>query len=527
MLEIDEIEGLVALSGRNPDMLDRRAFLSSTVLLLAALVAGCASTQAPPAGGSGSGTAAGSVVEINLLQLNDVYEIGAVEGGKQGGLARVTTLRKRLIAENPNTFTVLAGDFVSPSALGTAKVDGQALAGKQMVAVLNAMGLDLATFGNHEFDLKEDQLLDRLAESRFRWTSANVTRASGGAFPGVSPHAVLTAQGRGGSVRIGVVGVTLASNPVDYASYADSLTAFRREVESLRGQVEVVVGLTHLAFADDQALAEGVAGVALILGGHEHENVRAFRGAGFTPILKADANARSVYVHRLAYDTAHRSLAVDSRLVIVSDEIPEDPEVAKLVASWEEKGFAGFRQLGFEPTARVAVTTVALDGREASVRTRATELTDLIARAFLAEAQGSEMAVYNGGSIRIDDVLPPGPVTQYDVIRILPFGGKILTADIRGNLLARALDQGLASRGQGAFLLTANVSRSGGGWTVGGKPLDPGRTYRIAINDYLAAGKEQGLDFLEPGPDFTVVKDNRDQRMAVIDQLRREYPASR
>ncbi|RPH56459.1 bifunctional metallophosphatase/5'-nucleotidase, partial [bacterium] len=239
-----------------------------------------------------------------------------------------------------------------------------------------------------------------------------------------------------------------------------------------------------------------------------------------------DANARTVYVHHLRYDTARRSLAVDSRLVIVSDEIPEDPEVAKVVASWEEKGFAGFREQGFEPTEQVAVTTVALDGREASVRTRSTGLTDLLARAFLAEAEGSELSVYNGGSIRIDDVLPPGPVTQYDVLRVLPFGGKVLTADIRGSLLARALDQGLANRGKGGFLQTANVSQGGGGWTVGGKPLDPDRTYRIAINDYLASGKEQGLDFLQPGPDFTVVKENRDQRMAVIDQLRREYPGS-
>lgn len=498
-------------------MLDRRTFLSSLALLLAAAAAvtttGCASTQARPRD---------STVEVTLLQLNDVYEIGPVEGGKSGGLARVATIRKRLLAENPNTFTVLAGDFLSPSALGTAKVDGQSLAGQQMVAVLNALGLDLVTFGNHEFDLKEDQLLARLEESRFAWTSANVTRASGGAFPKVSRHEVLDVQG----VRIGVVSVTLNSNPQPFVSYADPIDSFRKELESLRGQADVVVGLTHLAFDQDQALAEALPEVDLILGGHEHENTRAYRGSDFTPILKADANVRTVYVHRLAYDTARKSLAVDSRLVIVSDDIPEDPEVAKVVSDWEEKGFAGFRQQGFEPTEQVAVTTVSLDGREASVRNKATELTGLLARAFQAEAQGSELAVYNGGSIRIDDVLPPGPVTQYDVIRILPFGGKVLTVDIKGSLLSRALDQGLANRGNGGFLQTSNVgtSGSGGSWTVGGQPLDPDRTYRIAINDYLASGKEQGLDFLKPGPDFTIVKENRDQRMAVIDQLRREYP---
>src|SRR4029079_5418710 len=97
-----------------------------------------------------------------------------------------------------------------------------------------------------------------------------------------------------------------------------------------------------------------------------------------------------------------------------------------------------------------------------------------------------------------------------DVIRILPFGGTVLTADIKGSLLARALEQGLANAGHGGFLQTANVARTASGWTVGGQPLDPPRTYVIAISDFLAAGKESGLDFLKPGPDLTIVKENRD-----------------
>lgn len=503
-------------------MLDRRAFLSSAACLLVALSTGCATAPARP-----KAPATASTVEINLLQINDVYEIGPVEGGKRGGLARVATLRKRLLAENPNTFTVLAGDFVSPSALGTAQVDGQSLKGRQMVDVLNVMGLDLATFGNHEFDLKENELLARLSESRFAWTSANVTRPGGEPFPGVSTHHVLTARNGNQSVRLGVVSVTLDSNPKDFVSYADPTASFRKEADSLRGQVDVVVGLTHLAFEQDQALAENVSGIGLILGGHEHENARAYRGPDFTPILKADANARTVYLHHLTWDTVRKSLTVDSRLIIVSDDIPEDPEVAQRVTEWEQKGFAGFRQQSFEPTETVASTTVALDGREASTRNGTTEMTALLGRAFLAEATGAELAVYNSGSIRIDDVLPAGPITQYDVIRILPFGGQVLTADIKGSLLARALDQGLASRGTGAYLQTTNVTRpEGSGWQVNGQPLDSDRTYHIAINDFLAAGKEQGMGFLVPGPDLTVVKMGRDQRVAVIEQLKREYPST-
>jgi 5'-nucleotidase/UDP-sugar diphosphatase len=82
-------------------------------------------------------------IDFTLLQLNDVYEITPVANGTSGGLARVATLRQQLLAENPNTITILAGDFLSPSALGTARVDGEPLAGKQMVAAAQPNGLGL------------------------------------------------------------------------------------------------------------------------------------------------------------------------------------------------------------------------------------------------------------------------------------------------------------------------------------------------------------------------------------------------
>ena len=133
-------------------------------------------------------------IHVTLIQLNDIYEITPVSGGRWGGPARVATVRKRLTEENPNTFTILAGDLFSPSALGTARVDGERLAGRQMVAVLNAMGLDYATFGNHEFDLNEEQFLSRMEESAFEWVSTNVTDDEGALFPGVEKHEILTVR---------------------------------------------------------------------------------------------------------------------------------------------------------------------------------------------------------------------------------------------------------------------------------------------------------------------------------------------
>ena len=56
-----------------------------------------------------------SEVHITILHVNDLYEITSVGGGKRGGFARVTTLRKQLQAKNPNTFVFFCGDLYSPS----------------------------------------------------------------------------------------------------------------------------------------------------------------------------------------------------------------------------------------------------------------------------------------------------------------------------------------------------------------------------------------------------------------------------
>lgn len=144
----------------------------------------------------------------------------------------------------------------------------------------------------------------------------------------------------------------------------------------------------------------------------------------------------------------------------------------------------------------MATVPVDLDGQESSVRKFPTALTKIIAEAILAAVPGAELAMFNGGAIRLDDVLPAGPLRQLDVIRVLPFGGRICEAEIEGAFLRKVLDQGKANHGQGGFLQTARVSWNKTEWRINDKPLAAGRTYRVATTDYLLSGKEQGLEFL-------------------------------
>jgi len=470
------------------------------------------------------------VVDITLLHLNDIYEIAPVEGGKRGGLARVATLRQELLNQNPRTYTILAGDAFSPSALGTAKVDGKPLAGKQMVAVMNAVGFNYATFGNHEFDLSGPEFLQRLKESRFEWISSNVRDSKGKSFPDVMESQILNVKSdKGTIIRVGLIGLTINSNKKKYVSYIDPIQAARTQVAALKDKVDLIIALTHLNLAQDQKLAAEVPEIDLILGGHEHENIQQWRGADFTPIFKADANARSVYIHNLRYDTETKKLEVDSKLQPVTEAIPEDTRVVQVVNEWIEKAYQGFRADGFAPEEAIATTNIALDGLESSVRNRATNLTALIAQAMLREVYQADLAIFNSGSIRIDDVIPPGKITQYDIIRVLPFGGRVLAVEMKGSLLEKVLEQGQANRGTGGFLQTANVSKKLdiGTWMIHGEPLDKDKNYRVAINDFLMSGQEQGLEFLNfKQKDVKLIHQMRDLRFVAIDRLQDSFSES-
>lgn len=496
-----------------------------TVLLV--LVAACSSndeptlraaTSIPSEAGAGADT---DVVTMTLLQVNDVYELTPVSGGTEGGMARLATLRKQLLAENPNTFTLLSGDLLSPSALGTATVDGQRLAGKQMVDVMNVLGLNYATFGNHEFDLAQEELAQRVQESKFTWFSSNVDDVNGRPMFGLPRNVVFTVKSAAGrEAQVGLFGLTAAVNRASYVGYRDPIEVATQQVAELRGKVDMLIAVTHLSMEDDIRLAQALPDIDLVLGGHEHENAEMQRGRDFTPITKADANARTAQVHEVRYDPTSRRLTLDSRLQRVTGELPDDPEVAKVVDGWVQAAFAGFRSQGFDPQRVVARTNESLDGREASVRNHPTRLTDTIARSQLRAAPGTEVAAFNSGSIRIDDELPPGDITEYDVIRTLPFGGTVVSAQVKGGVLQQVLDRGNASVGTGGYLQTVNVSRTGDQWLINGAPLDAGKTYSVAVNDYLISGRAGGLEFFSrDNPDVSGVTEHGDVRKALIAEL--------
>ena len=530
VLSVEPEEMVQRIGGSEKTIMNR-----SLCLLLAFLClgTGCESLSKQSANSShvnppSAGIQADDQVEITILHLNDVYELTPVSGSREGGLARVASLLKRLKRENPNTISVLAGDLFSPSALGTAEIDGVRLGGAQMVATLNAMKWDYMTFGNHEFDLTESEFHARLDEIRFTVLTSNVFDSGKARIPNtVGPQVLSYPNPDGPPIKLALVGITMDGLSSDYVRIQPPTETANSVVAKLRPDVDVLILVTHLPLEQDIEIAQKVSGVDLIVGGHEHENIKVLRGQRFVPICKADANARSAYIHRIRVDPKTRKASISSELKLITSDLGDDPTTAKVINSWMTRGFGAFQVDGFEPKQKVAETSKPLDGLETSVRNHPTGLTRLLADAMLRSFPGSELSLFNSGSIRIDDFLYPGAITQYDVLRILPFGGTVKPVSMSGALLRATLDQGEKNRGGGGYLQHANIERRNETWYVGSTALSEKRNYRVAINDFLLSGQEEGLERLKPraNDDQIRILDGRpvDIRSALIQEMKRVF----
>lgn len=450
-------------------------------------------------------------ITITLLQLNDVYEISPLEKGRFGGFARIAELRKQLVKENPNTYTLLAGDFLSPSAIGTLSYEGKGIRGRQMVEMMNAVPVDLVTFGNHEFDLSESALTDRINESTFTWISANISHKTANSIIPFArkkndssefflPAVIKTFTDADSTIfNIGFLGLTLHTPGLRYVVYEDYLAAAGRTIDMLKGRCDIIVALTHLELRDDKKLAEKFPDISFIIGGHEHEN--SYTRVGHAFIAKADANAKTAYVHSVEFDKSSKKLDVNSRLVVINEAIDDDPAMAGLVNKWNRRADSALLAKGIVPCEPVANLPEPFDGREVSVRTKKTNLTHAVAAAMSMAAKDfkPDFSLYNGGSIRLDDVLQ-GSITQYDLFRVLPFGGTVVMAQMRGSLIDSLLTISDTSKGNGCFLQHDRITRRvDSTWLINNQKIIRNKIYRAAVSDFLISGGEPRMSFLKQG----------------------------
>jgi 2',3'-cyclic-nucleotide 2'-phosphodiesterase (5'-nucleotidase family) len=502
------------------------------ILFASALVcpASCSQLAKPGAGANTEDTR--REAHFSILQVNDTYKVEGLENGSIGGFARLRTLRRQLQEGGEPVLMLHGGDFLFASIMS------KYLKADSMIKVLNLMDGDEAAFdddmvvvfGNHEFDDPDPGvLLGRIAQSDFAWLSSNARYRSSGQASGVpfskrlgNVHDVLIKEI--GGIKAGLFGITMDIQQPSYVDFDYGLDARRAAIRKAIAELKekgaaVIIALTHQEFDQDQWLAREFPEVDLIVGGHEHFYLE--KRIGNTWITKADADNQSAVVHDIrllpdgTVETSHRKIDLDGR--IAKDPLV-DAEVGRQLARLAQ----AFKKQGKDMKRIAGYTRNLLEGVEPAVRSRETALGNFLADA-MREKMHTDVAFLNAGAIRINDNIPPGPITAYDMEGLLYFDNELVSFELTGAQLLGVLKNAVSKShlGDGRFLQVSGLrfkyrARQANGvyayaidpadvWIKpqGASvytPLDPYKKYRAATLDFVwEKGFSDGYEIFAEG----------------------------
>jgi 2',3'-cyclic-nucleotide 2'-phosphodiesterase (5'-nucleotidase family) len=373
---------------------------------------------------------------------------------------------------------------------------------KPVVDLMNMLDGDANKFdpnmmfglGNHELDKSDDKiLLARLKESQFHWvvTNTEYCKAQNDCkqFSSLGEPVGDTVMLDVAPAKVGVIGL-LYPMAKPYARSTDVVVAAREAHSALADAGnDVTIAITHQDLDDDVHLAQELPGIDIIIGGHDHLFTQ--RLVGSTWITKADADAKSAIVYDVTVDPQGRVNTVPLRISLDAT-MPKDKDVDARVQQWmatlAEK-LGGLQTIG--------MTENLLEGVEPAVRGRETALGNLLTD-VAREQMGTDVAILNGGSIRINDNIPPGPITNYDMEGIFYYKNDLVAVRVSGQQLLDMLNNSVSrvDAGDGRFLQVSGLrfayhQRDGKfvvdatDVKVGDRPLDLNATYSLATLDYV------------------------------------------
>jgi len=441
---------------------------------------------------------------LRILYFNDFHGFAEPyipygEKDPKGGIAWLAAEADFLRQEKPTLFLVAGYVLHGHNWANLSQ-------GRASIELFNLMGIDALVAGNHEFDYGLDVLGKRIEEADFPVLGANVE-----GLDRLRPYVIRMI----GGVRVTVLGVVTEDTPVATHPRNVAGLTFRsptetvsRYIEKLRQQVDVLVVLSHLGYGADRALAEKVAGIDVIVGGHSHTRVDSPTRIGETLVVQAWEHGKVLGV--LDLDVQEGKIADSTgRLVEIGPGRGEaDKSVLALVDKYGQEAEAALK-------GKAGKTKIALDGE--GVRQKETNLGNLVAD-IMREAAGADGAILNGGSIRAS--IPAGPIRVRDVYAALPFDNYIVAVRLKGSAVRQILEHGVSriEANSGAFPQVSGFSfvfdpkapcgsRVTTVWN-GGEPLNPEKEYIVATSDFLAAGGDGYTAFGEAvrsSEDFAVV----------------------
>jgi 5'-nucleotidase len=452
-------------------------------------------------------------LHLTILHTNDLHAHDESFEERQrsiGGFPRIGHMLRLFRAKDPkHTLTIDAGDIFQGTPLFT-KYHGEV-----EVNMLNKMGYDIYTIGNHEFDDGPQNLATQLKQAKFDVINANMDLTAEPELASVvKPSVVKEIDGQKiafiGGITADLNSVALNTGGVKIKSAGPNwVQPFVDEVDKLKASgINKIVLVTHCGVESDKILAQSIPEIDVIVGGHSHTRldkpiVVEHSDGTTTTIVQTGCYGRAFGKLDLVFDDKGKVVPTSTayRLINITDKIVSDPDLKEYVDE-KVKPLLGLRN---------EIVGDATDAFDNSFRTIPWDsaLGDIICDSLAAEGKnyGVQISFENRGGIRAR--IEKGPLSAEKVEEMLPFDNKVVYATISGAVLLKAMEHSLAgplggsffdehglkiaydtSRAKGDRIVYALVENKSGEW----KPVDPNGKYKIAVNDYSFKSGE-GYDF--------------------------------
>ena len=410
-----------------------------------------------------------------------------------GGFARIKELIDSIRAVRPATIVLDAGDVMTGNPITDHRYRGAE--GGALFAMMNMMGYDAWSPGNHDFDISQDNLRGLVRIAAFPTVSANLMNDRGDFPIGNVPYTILE---RGG-LRIGIIG--LISPELYNLVNQNNLVGIRvlspeetvqKYVALLKGKTDLVILLTHQGVDYDSALATQISGVDVIVGGHSHTRLKNPKIVNGVIIVQTGSSTENLGDLQLTIDHG-RVVSYAGRLIPTwVTHKPSPNALTALADSMQE-------EIDKEYSEVIGVL--------GSDWTRAESQSAM--GTFIADAQrlaaAADVGFMNTHGIRKDQAA--GPITKRDLFEILPFRNILVTFELSGKQLTGVirylLEQHSAIQIAG---MTATYDRNPDGTVVLndvrvlGKEIEEEKMYKCAASDYMIGEAKHylGVEVLQP-----------------------------
>jgi len=404
---------------------------------------------------------------------------------------------------------------------------------------------------NHDLDFGVPQFRHLATQCNFPWLLANVLDPALGEDVSLAdcPKTLILESSNG--IKVGLIGLaerewyaypsiyslsakplrrldTINSLPPNLIYLSASETA-RKLVPSLREQgAEIIIALTHAREPSDMKLAEKTPSglIDLILGGHDH-----FYGHHFingTHVLRSGTDFKQLsYIEARRKRPGQAGWDFDIIRHDIIRSIPEDPDTIELVDKLTSS-------LKYKLEKPIGYTAVPLDGRFTTVRLRESNLGNFVCD-LMRHFYGTDCALMAGGTIRGDQIYPPGILLLKDILNCFPFEDPVVVLRVSGKAIIEALENSvsLVPALEGRYPQVSNIqfaynpklpSGSRVQWVkIHHEALGEQKMYALATRGYMGRGKDGFTSLLVRSEGGTAEEIVSEENGILISMILRQY----